>query len=90
MIEVKFSNAFAEQIRGNMIFSVNAESIGGLISILEQKVPGISKRLLDENGSLNKFIIIFKNKKDIRFDGGINTELKSGDKITILQALSGG
>jgi molybdopterin synthase sulfur carrier subunit len=64
-------------------------TVGALIEDLEKKYPGIKDRVLDEKG-VRRFINIYVGEDDIRFLDGLKTELKGGEKITIVPAIAGG
>ena len=70
---------------------VEAHTIREAVEKLESLYPGFKERLLDENGELRKFVNIYLNDEDIRFlKGGIDTELKDGDVLSIVPAIAGG
>ncbi|MFE7122429.1 MoaD/ThiS family protein, partial [Streptomyces sp. NPDC057654] len=60
-----------------------------LIVDLDSRHPGIRERLV-EKGELRRFINVYLNDEDVRFLGGITTELSDGDSVTILPAVAGG
>ncbi len=64
-------------------------TVADLIADLEKNYPGMRDRLLDEKG-VRRFINIFVGDEDIRFLDGLKTELKAGDRITIVPAIAGG
>jgi molybdopterin converting factor small subunit len=64
-------------------------TLAEVIEDLERRFPGIKDRLLDEKG-VRRFINIFVGDEDIRFLDGLKTELKQGDKISIVPAIAGG
>ena len=64
-------------------------TLGALIDNLEKNHPGIKDRLLDEKG-VRRFINIYVGEEDIRFLEGLKTELKGGEKVTIVPAIAGG
>lgn len=70
---------------------VNAEgaTVGDVIADLDKKHPGFKDRLLDEKG-VRRFINIYVGEEDVRFSGGLATELKAGDQISIIPAIAGG
>jgi MoaD family protein len=70
---------------------VNAagDTLGAVISDLESNYSGISERLVD-SGKLHRFVNIYVNDEDVRFSGGLNTEINDGDTVTILPAVAGG
>jgi molybdopterin converting factor small subunit len=60
-----------------------------LITDLDARHPGIGDRLLDD-GKLRRFVNVYKNDEDVRFLGGLDTELTDGDNVTVLPAVAGG
>ena len=69
---------------------IAADNIVTLIDTLEATYPGIKERLCDETGQLRRFINIYVNNEDIRFQKGIDTAIASGDDISIVPAIAGG
>ena len=74
---------------GNDEVKAAGATVGALIEDLEKNHPGIKDRLLDEKG-VRRFINIYVGEEDIRFLEGLKTELKGGEKITIVPAIAGG
>ena len=64
-------------------------TVGDVIEDLDKRHPGLKDRLLDEKG-VRRFINIYVGEEDVRFTGGLATELKSGDQISIIPAIAGG
>jgi MoaD family protein len=60
-----------------------------VITDLESNYTGITERLLDD-GKLQRFVNIYVNDEDVRFSGGLETEISDGDSVTILPAVAGG
>jgi sulfur-carrier protein len=65
------------------------DTLQAVISDLESNYSGISERLVD-NGKLQRFVNIYVNDEDVRFSGGLDTEVNDGDTVTILPAVAGG
>ena len=57
---------------------------------MDARYPGIRDRLCDESGTVKRFIYIYINEEDIRFLEGIDTEVQTGDRISIVPAIAGG
>jgi molybdopterin synthase sulfur carrier subunit len=74
---------------GEKRVAANGETLQAVISDLEANYSGISERLID-NGKLHRFVNIYVNDEDVRFSGGLNTEVADGDSVTILPAVAGG
>ena len=54
------------------------------------KLPGLKVHVYDETGNLRHHVLCFVNDVNTRFEDGPGPRLKDGDRITILQAVSGG
>ncbi len=74
----------AEQIE------VSGSSIKEIIDDMESKYPGIKDRLCDENGEIRRFINVYVNDEDIRFQKNQETPVKDGDLISVVPAIAGG
>lgn len=60
------------------------------IESLERQYPGLKERLCDEGGELRRFVNIYLNGEDVRFQQGLQTPLKPGDEVSIVPAVAGG
>jgi sulfur-carrier protein len=72
------------------LVEVDATTIGGVIVELQTRYPGIKDRLIDESGSIRRFVNVYVNEEDIRFLENQKTALKDGDEISIIPAIAGG
>ena len=64
-------------------------TVGELIDDLDKKHPGLKDRLLDDKG-VRRFVNIYVGEEDVRFLDGLKTELRAGDKVSIVPAIAGG
>ena len=71
---------------------VDAEGgdLKALIESLEGSYPGMKARLCDDDGSLRHFVNIYVNGEDVRYLNGLDSELKTGDEVSIVPAVAGG
>ena len=67
----------------------SGQTLSELITDLDARHPGLGDRLLDD-GKLRRFVNVYKNDEDVRFLGGLDTELADGDNVTVLPAVAGG
>ena len=72
------------------LVEVSATTVGGVINELQTRFPGIKERLLDENGTVRRFVNVYVNEEDIRFLQDQQTPINSGDEISIIPAIAGG
>jgi MoaD family protein len=77
---------------GEKRVSATGSTLQDVISDLESNYSGISDRLVDSAnpGKLHRFVNIYVNDEDVRFSGGLDTEISDGDSVTILPAVAGG
>ena len=74
---------------GEKRVTASGDTLQAVISDLEANYSGITERLID-NGKLHRFVNIYVNDEDVRFSGGLDTEVSDGDSVTILPAVAGG
>ncbi|MGD9622694.1 MAG: MoaD/ThiS family protein [Mycolicibacterium sp.] len=77
---------------GEKRVTASGATLGAVISDLDAAYSGIAERLVDsaDPGKLQRFVNIYVNDEDVRFSGGLATELSEGDSVTILPAVAGG
>lgn len=65
-------------------------TVADLIDDLDRNYGGLKTEILSPDGSVRRFINIYKNGEDIRYLDRLNTEVTPGDVIAILPAVAGG
>lgn len=89
-IEVRIPTILRTYTDGQKAVEGSGATIDELFKDLETRHAGIRERLVDEKGELRRFVNVYLNDEDVRFLGGITTELGDGDSVTILPAVAGG
>ena len=74
---------------GQKTVEASGSTLAEVIDNLESTHGGIKGRLVKE-GSLHRFVNIYVNDEDVRFSGGLDTEISDGDSVAILPAVAGG
>ncbi len=90
MIKVRIPTPLRKLTEGQGEVNGEGTDVATLIDALEQSYPGLKERLFDEEGTLRRFVNIYINEEDIRFQQGILTPLKTGDEVSIVPAIAGG
>jgi molybdopterin synthase sulfur carrier subunit len=72
------------------VVSGNGGTLLACIDSLEQQYPGLKDRLCDEGGELRRFVNVYVNGEDVRFQQGLQTPLNAGDEVSIVPAVAGG
>jgi len=75
---------------GSSTVQVEGATLTEVIANLDAAHPGFNDRLLDETGSLRKFVNLFVADDDVRYLDGLNTPTPSGTTISIIPAVAGG
>jgi sulfur-carrier protein len=70
--------------------TVEGSTIGALIQSIDQQYPGISAKILDDEGNIKRFINVFVNESEIRTLQGLATPLQAHDQVSIVPAMAGG
>lgn len=66
------------------------ETVADLLTNLEQRHPGLLQRVLDEDGSIRRFVNLYVDEEDVRFLDGLKTKLTETSRISIIPAVAGG
>ncbi len=74
----------ADEIEGS------GATVGEVLNGLCEKYADFRPRLFKDDGLLNRFVNVFVNEEDIRFLDNLDTAVKDGDEISIIQAVAGG
>jgi sulfur-carrier protein len=69
---------------------VEGGTVGELIEALEARHPGFRGRLLDDSGDLRRFVNVYVNDEDVRFQQGLHTAVPEGSQVAIIPAVAGG
>lgn len=89
-ISVRLPTVLRPAADGNSEVEAAGSTVGDVMKELVTKYPGLETNLLDDEGSVRKFVNIYLNDEDIRFLGKLETPVAEGDEVAILPAVAGG
>jgi molybdopterin synthase sulfur carrier subunit len=89
-VDVRVPTILRSYTGGQKAVQGSGDTLADLLTDLDSQYPGIKGRLLTDDGSLHRFVNIYINDEDVRFQGGLDAKLNSGDEVTILPAVAGG
>jgi molybdopterin converting factor small subunit len=75
---------------GKPTVQVDGATVGEVLGNLDAAHPGFKDRLLDEQGSLRRFVNVFVADDDVRFLQGLDTPVPDGETVAIIPAVAGG
>jgi len=88
-VEVRIPTILRTYTGGEKAVHAQGETLSGLIDDLEANHPGLRDRLI-ESGDLRRFVNVYINDEDVRFNGGLEARLADGDQVVVLPAVAGG
>jgi molybdopterin converting factor small subunit len=89
-IEVRIPTILRTYTGGEKAVDASGATLGALVDDLEANHPGIKERLVEDGGELRRFVNVYVDDEDVRFTGGLGTELSDGAQVVILPAVAGG
>jgi sulfur-carrier protein len=88
-IEVRIPTILRNYTGGAKVVEGKGTTLQELLDDLEARHAGLQARLID-GGDLRKFVNVYVNDEDVRFRGGLTSEVADGDIVTVLPAVAGG
>ena len=65
-------------------------TLGEVLDDLERNHSGIKARVLDETGTLRRFVNVYVGNDDVRFLDGLATPTPDGTSVSVIPAVAGG
>jgi sulfur-carrier protein len=75
---------------GESVIAVEGDTVGEVLLRLTTTYPGIKGQLLNDDGTLHRFLNVYVNDDDVRYLGGVKASIANNDEITLLPAVAGG
>jgi len=75
---------------GEASITVEGATIGAVLSDVTTRYPAVKAQLLNDDGTLHRFLNVYVNDDDVRYLGGVETPVNDRDEITLLPAVAGG
>lgn len=89
-VTVRIPTPLRKLTRDHDVVQSDGSTLAACIAALDAEYPGLKERLCDETGELRRFVNIYINGEDVRFQQGMQTPLKPGDEVSIVPAVAGG
>jgi sulfur-carrier protein len=89
-IPVRIPTPLRKLTQNQEIVEADGATIGEVIESLERNYPGLKERICDDQNQIRRFVNVFLNEEDIRFLNETETQVKSGDEVSIVPAIAGG
>ena len=89
-IEVRIPTILRTYTEGQSQVSAEGGTLTEVLADLEKNHPGIGARILDDEGKLRRFVNVYVNDDDVRFEQGLETATPDGAGVSIIPAVAGG
>jgi len=89
-VEVRLPTVLRQHAAGQSSVKANGSTIGEVFDDLVRQFPLLAGQVITEDGSLHKFVNVYRNDDDVRFLDKLGTPVADDDVVTILPAVAGG
>ena len=66
------------------------DTLADLLDALAAEHPMLARRIRDETGQVRRFVNVYVDGDDIRFEGGLATQVRDGAEVQVLPSVAGG
>jgi len=90
VIRLKIPTALRGATDAASAVEVEAATVREALAAAIERYPGLEARLFDEGGQVRRFLNVFVDEEDIRFESGLDTPVAPGQTVSLLPAVAGG
>jgi molybdopterin synthase sulfur carrier subunit len=73
---------------------LDVEPAGGtladVLDVLAAQHPLLGRRIRDETGQVRRFVNVYVDGDDVRFEGGLAAKVRDGAEVQVLPSVAGG
>jgi molybdopterin converting factor small subunit len=89
-VEVRLPTVLRTHAGGASVVQLDGATVGEVLAKLVAEYPGMAGQVVQEDGTLHKFVNIYLNDDDVRYLDGVDTPVPEGAELSILPAVAGG
>jgi MoaD family protein len=90
MTAVRIPPVLRAQAGNQKRVEVSGATVGQALDALLQEHPGLREQVFTGDGSLNRFVNVYVNGRDVRYEQGLETPVDEDDEVILLPAMAGG
>jgi sulfur-carrier protein len=90
MTAVRIPPVLRAQVGGLKQVDVPGDTVGDVIDSLLGQYPSLREQLLTPEGTLNRFVNVYVNGRDVRYEQELATPVSAADTVVLLPAMAGG
>jgi molybdopterin synthase sulfur carrier subunit len=89
-VRVRLPTILRSYAAGQSSVEAEGSTVGEVVDDLVGRFPGMAGHLKSPEGSLHRFVNVYVNDEDVRYQGGLDAKGGEGDEVSILPAVAGG
>jgi sulfur-carrier protein len=89
-VNVRIPTILRTYTGGQAEVSAEGATLSEVLADLEKNHTGIGPRVLDDAGKLRRFVNVYVDDDDVRFEQGLETPTPDGSGVSIIPAVAGG
>jgi molybdopterin converting factor small subunit len=91
-VQVVLPGALADLAGGERHLSVDPAggTVAEVLDALSAVHPRLARRVRDETGAIRRFVNVYVDGEDVRYDGGVAAPVRDGAVVQVLPSVAGG
>ncbi|GAA1531527.1 MoaD/ThiS family protein [Nocardioides humi] len=89
-VSVRIPTILRTYTGGDSEVSATGATLAEILDDLDANYSGIKGRILDEDGKLRRFVNVYVNNDDVRFEQELATPTPDGAEVSVIPAVAGG
>jgi molybdopterin converting factor small subunit len=89
-VEVRLPTVLRKSAAGQATVKANGSTVGEVFEDLVRQFPLLEGQLIGDDGSIHKFVNVYRDDEDVRYLDKLDTKVSDGNVISILPAVAGG
>ena len=89
-VTVTLPRALQEYAQGRRSVDICGATLADVVARLNAMFPGLGYRLLDDQGRMRRYVLVFVNEDSVAHLAPESVRLRDGDTVHILPSVAGG
>ncbi len=90
MTAIRIPPVLRQQAGNQKKVEVAGATVGEALESLLGQHPGLREQIFTEDGTLNRFVNVYVNGRDVRYEQELATPVAESDEVILLPAMAGG
>jgi molybdopterin converting factor small subunit len=90
MTTVRIPPVLRAQVGGVKEVAATGSTVGEVLTALVDQHPQLREQLLSPEGGLHRFVNVYLNGRDVRYEGELEATVGPNDTLVLLPAMAGG